>query len=153
MSKGISFFLGTITGVLLTLGFFAVKGIITNGGTSSIEITGKTTNLPDGVTMLDKPIPFSGSKNFKVLQVVMQNGALAHSEKIEYGSKIYTDPVVLIVTEKGNAFYDDQVVQCPKDGKAVQIGTYNYLSNLGRKTVPIIRFVKVQETIREGSLR
>lgn len=144
MSKGLTYFLGILTGVLLTLGFFAVKGLSSKGEADGGVQTEEKSKLPDGVTMQDEPVPFTEAKNFEVLQVVFEDAALAHSEKkMQYtGSIYYTDPVVLIVSDQKNTFYDDQVVKCPKDSKVMQVGRYNYQTQMGWKTVPIIRFVK-----------
>ena len=146
MSKGLSYFLGILTGVLLTLGFFAVRAYTEKQGGDGDVKTEKQAKLPDGVTMLDEPIPFTEAKNFEVLQVVFEDAALAQSEKrMQYtGSIYYTDPVVLIVADQKNTFYDDQIVKAPKDCKVMQMGTYNYQTQMGWKTVPIIRFVKAQ---------
>ena len=147
MSKGLSYFLGIVTGVLLTLGFFAVKAYTPKQGGENDAQTEKEAKLPDGVTMLDEPVPFNEAKNFQVLQVVFEDAALAQSEKkMQYtGTIYYTDPVVLIVADEKNTFYDDQIVKAPKDCKVIQVGTYNYKSQLGWKTVPIIRFAKATE--------
>ncbi len=146
MSKGLSFFLGILTGILLTFGLFAVRAyIVQQGGESVVEIE-KQAKLPEGVTMLDTPVPFTEAKNFEIMQVIFDDAALAQSEKkTQYtGSIYYSDPVVLIVTDQKNTFYDDQIVKCPKDSKVMQVGTYNYKTQMGWKTVPIIRFVKIQ---------
>ena len=144
MSKGLTYFLGILTGVLLTLGFFAIKSYSSKVGAGDGVETEEKAKLPDGVTMLDEPVPFNEAKNFQVLQVVFEDAALAQSEKkMQYsGSTYYTDPVVLIVADEKNTFYDDQIVKAPKDCKVVQVGTYNYKTQMGWKTVPIIRFVK-----------
>ena len=146
MSKGLSYFLGIVTGILLTLGFFAVKAYTQSRGENGPQ-TEEETKLPDGVTMLDEPVPFNEAKNFQVLQVVFEDAALAQSEKkMQYtGSIYYTDPVVLIVADEKNTFYDDQIVKAPKDCKVIQVGTYNYKTQMGWKTVPIIRFAKATE--------
>jgi hypothetical protein len=146
MSKGLSYFLGIVTGILLTLGFFAVKAY-TQSQCENGPQTEEETKLPDGVTMLDEPVPFNEAKNFQVLQVVFEDAALAQSEKkMQYtGSIYYTDPVVLIVADEKNTFYDDQIVKAPKDCKVIQVGTYNYKTQMGWKTVPIIRFAKATE--------
>lgn len=146
MSKGLSYFLGIVTGILLTFGFFAVRAYTAKQGGEGDTKNEKQAKLPDGVTMLDTPVPFTEAKNFKILQVVFEDAALAQSEKrMEYiGSIYYTDPVVLIVADQKNTFYDDQIVKCPKDSKVMQVGTYNYQTKMGWKTVPIIRFVKQQ---------
>ena len=106
MSKGLTYFLGILTGILLTLGFFAVKNATSKDGEAGAETTEKAAKLPDGVTMLNEPIPFTEAKNFEVLQVVFEDAALAQSEK----KMQYTDPVVLIVADQKNTFYDDQIV-------------------------------------------
>ena len=146
MSKGLTYFLGILTGVLLTLGFFAVRSYTSKDKTDGGVKAEESAKLPDGVTMLDEPVPFNEAKNFQVLQVVFEDAALAQSEKkMQYtGSIYYTDPVVLIVADQKNTFYDDQIVKCPKDSKVMQVGTYQYQTQMGWKTVPIVRFVKQQ---------
>ena len=96
--------------------------------------------------MLETPVPFTEAKNFEILQVVFDDAALAQSEqKHPYTSSVYySDPVVLLVSEQKNTFYDGKVIKAPKDAKVMQVGTYQYQSNLGWKTVPIVRFVKAQ---------
>ena len=93
---------------------------------------------------LDEPVPFTEAKKFKILQVVFDDAALAKSEKkLEFTNDfIYADPVVLIVADQANTFYDDQIVKAPNDCKVMQVGTYKYESGLGWRTVPVIRFVK-----------
>lgn len=144
MSKGLSYFLGIVSGILLTLGFFAVKAFTAKQDDENRTKTENQAKLPDGVTMLDAPIPFTEAKNFEVLQVVFEDAALAQSEKkMQYtGTIYYTDPVVLILADQKNTFYDDQIVKAPKDCKVMQVGTYRYQSSMGWKTVPIVRFVK-----------
>jgi hypothetical protein len=146
MSKGLTYFLGILTGVVLTIGFLAIRNATSKGGAEGTEKTEKQAKLPEGVTMLDEPIPFTEAKNFEVLQVVFEDAALAQSEKkMQYtGSIYYTDPVVLVVADQKNTFYDDQIVKCPKDAKVMQVGTYQYQTKMGWKTVPIVRFVKQQ---------
>lgn len=145
MSKGLSYFLGIVTGILLTLGFFAVKNYMAKQGSVEGATTEKQAKLPDGVTMFDETVPFTGANNFKVMQVLFENAALALSEENMGLSFVhYTDPVVLILSDQKNTFYDDQIVKAPKDCKVMQVGTYQYETQLGWKTVPIIRFVKEQ---------
>lgn len=144
MKKGLVFFLGVLTGILLTIGFLAVRNYSHNHKGSNGEVTEQQAKLPDGVTMLDNPVPFTEAKNFQVLQVVFNDAALAQSERrMEYsGSIYYTDPIVLIVADQENTFYDDQIVKAPKGSKVMQVGTYNYQTKMGWKTVPIVRFVE-----------
>ena len=96
-------------------------------------------------TYLDELISARGDGNIKVIKV-FADAALAQSEKkMQYtGSIYYTDPVVLIVADQKNTFYADQIVKCPKDSKVMQVGTYQYQTQMGWKTVPTIKFVKQQ---------
>lgn len=146
MSKGLIYFWGIITGILLTLCFFAVRAYTLKQGSEDGTATEKQAKLPDGVTILDEPVLFTEAKNFQILQVVFDDAALAQSEKkMQYtGTIYYTDPVVLIVADQKNSYYDDQIVKAPKDCKVMQVGTYKYQTQMGWKTVPIVRFVKAQ---------
>lgn len=141
MSKGLSFFLGILTGILLTIGFLAIMNSASKDGATGTE---KQDKLLEGVTMLEKPIPFNEANNFEIMQVIFEDAALAQSEKKmpHSGNIYYDDPVVLIVADQKNTFYDDLVVKCPKDSKVIQVGTYQYQTQIGLKTVPIVRFVK-----------
>lgn len=144
MSKGLSYILGILTGILLTLGAIAIIAHTRNNSGENGVSKEKKAKLPDGVTMLDEPIPFTEAKNFKILQVVFEDAALAQSEeRIGLSSHVYYgDPVVLIVTEQHNTFYDDQIIKTPKNGKVMQIGTYKYQTKMGWKTVPIIHITE-----------
>ena len=146
MGKGLTYFLGILTGILLTLGFFALKNSSPKQEGENSNKTEKQAELPDGVTMLDEPVPFTEAKNFQIMQVVFNDAALAQSEKkMQYtGTTYYTDPVVLIVADKENTFYDDQIIKAPRDSKEMQVGTYQYKTQMGWKTVPIIRILNNQ---------
>lgn len=141
MSKGLSYFLGILTGILLTIGFLAIKNATTKDGEAGTETTEKAPKLPEGVTMLDTPLPFTEARNFEIMQVIFNDAALAKSEDRRYGTNFYSDPIVLIVSDTENAFYDDQIVKAPKNSKVMQVGTYKYETKMGWKTVPIIRII------------
>lgn len=49
-------------------------------------------------------------------------------------------PIVFLVADGDEQFYDDQVVTVPNGKSAKQIGTYSYESKGGERTVPIIKF-------------
>lgn len=69
MSKGLSYFLGILTGILLTLGFLAVRNHTAQQGGENGATAEQQAKLPDGVTMLEEPVPFTEARNFEVLQV------------------------------------------------------------------------------------
>ena len=136
--------IGILIGIFLTLGYQAMMDEPSEGGAAGKETAEKTERLPDGITLLDEPVPFTEAKNFKIRQVVFEDAALAQSKKkMQYtGSNYFTDPIVLIITDQKNTFYDDQIVKCPKDSKVMQVATYQYQTQMGWKTVPVVRFVK-----------
>lgn len=144
MSKGLSFALGVLTGIILTIGALFVIYYTANPNGGKGETTQEKAKLPDGVTMLDEPVPFTDATSFEVLQVVFEDAALARSGKYTYGSMYYSDPIVLILSDQKNSFYDDQIVKTSKDCRVMRVGTYNYQTKMGWKTVPIISFVKAQ---------
>ena len=131
----------------MTLGFVVLAAYLSEQGGEAGTAAEKQAKLPDGVTMLDEPVPFNEARNFEILQVVSEDAALAQSEKkMRYntGTSYYSAPVVLIISDQKNTFYDNQVVKAPKDCKVMQVGTYNYRSQMGWKTVPVIRFIIAQ---------
>lgn len=139
MSKGLIYFLGILTGIILSIGFLGIQ----KGESADTKGTEQQAKLPEGVTMLEEPVPFTEAKSFEIMQVVFEDAALASSEsRMPYtGSICYSDPIVLIVADQKNTFYDKQIVKCPKDCKVMQVGTYQYQTKMSWKTVPIIRFV------------
>lgn len=132
MSKALSFFLGIITGVLLTLVtlFIIGKAIGAGQGTSD-----------DGITMFEQPGDIIPAKKFEVMQVV-PNGALAHSEETRHGYSSFTGPIVLFLSNGENTYYDDEVITVPKGKVVRQVGSYQYETRMGYKTVPIVQVIE-----------
>ena len=96
------------------------------------------TNESD-ITIAEQQTVFTTATKFEVFQV-LGDGALANCEKKGYSTSLFTGPVVYIVTDGQNLFYDDQVIEVPKGKKAMQIGTFRYETKLGEKVVPVIKF-------------
>ena len=111
------------------------------GRTSSNPLAGA--DLPDSFSLLENPIPYQGAKKFKILQVIAKDGALAQSEDTRYRSiEAYGDPVVLLISDQPNVYYDDLVISVGVRQKTVQLGTYRYETRMGiSKTVPIVMIV------------
>lgn len=67
--------------------------------------------------------------------------ALAHCEEQGYTPiDVFGDPVVYILANEQEQFYDRQIVEVPKGKSVVQIGTFRYESKSGERTVPVIQF-------------
>lgn len=126
MKKGLIFFLGMVTGCLLTFGGLFVV--------ASVQNSSEETN----VTYAVQPTVFTDASKFEVFQV-LGDGALAKCENREYGVSTYTGPIVYLVSDGQTQYYDDQVISVPKGKNAMQIGTYRYQSQMGVRTVPVIK--------------
>lgn len=117
-----SFFLGILTGAILT---FAVLFVI--------ALVNRNSEAADLIQYLEQPVSYENKSvtSFKVFQV-LGNAALANEiSNKEY--KWYHGNTVMIL---GENFYSDQVVTI-KNPK--RVGTYSYTNNGGMPmTVPVI---------------
>lgn len=117
-----SFFLGVVTGIVLTFAVLFVIALVNrnSGGTDSIQY-------------LEQPVSYEdkAETSFKVFQV-LGNAALANEiSNKEY--KWYHGNTVMIL---GENYYSDQVVTI-KNPK--RVGTYSYTNNGGMPmTVPVL---------------
>lgn len=130
MKNFLIFILGVIVGGLLTLG-----GLYELSDTQAQP----EEESNSGITLAEQQTEFELADRFEVVQVI-DGGALANSEKKEYGISYFSGPLVYILADGQNLFYDDQVVEVPAGKKAMQIGVYRYMSNLGEKVVPVLEF-------------
>ena len=119
-----SFFLGVLTGIVLT---FAVLFVI--------ALVNRNSVANDPIQYLEQPVSYENKAktSFKVFQV-LGNAALATEESDRIGGDVmYLGNTVMIL---GENFYSDQVVTI-KNPK--RVGTYSYTNNGGMPmTVPVI---------------
>ena len=119
-----SFFLGVVTGIVLT---FAVLFVI--------ALVNRNSVATDPIQYLEQPVSYEdkAKTSFKVFQV-LGNAALATEESDRIGGDVmYLGNTVMIL---GDKFYSDQVVNI-KNPK--RVGTYSYTNNGGMPmTVPVI---------------
>ena len=119
-----SFFLGLLTGIVLT---FAVLFVI--------ALVNRNSVATDPIQYLEQPVSYEdkAKTSFKVFQV-LGNAALATEESDRIGGDVmYLGNTVMIL---GENFYSDQVVTI-KNPK--RVGTYSYTNNGGMPmTVPVI---------------
>ena len=118
-----SFFLGILTGAILT---FAVLFVI--------ALVNRNSEAADLIQYLEQPVSYENKSvtSFKVFQV-LGNAALANEiSNKEY--KWYHGNTVMIL---GENFYSDQVVTIKNPQR---VGTYSYTNNGGMPmTVPVIK--------------
>lgn len=100
-------------------------------------------DLPDSFSLIDNPVEYQGARKFKVLQVIAKDGALVQSEDTKYRTmEMYGDPIVLLISDRPNMYYDDLVITVGVRQKTMQLGTYRYETRMGiSKTVPIVMIV------------
>lgn len=99
-------------------------------------------NGVEGLTVFEQPADVIPSYSFEVFQVVQNGNALARmGERKSYGTGYtYYGMVVLLLADENTHYYDDQIVNVPKGKCAMQIGTYQYETKDGYKTVPVVGF-------------
>lgn len=119
-----SFFVGVVTGIVLTFVGLFVIGLINQNSADN-----------DPVQYLEQPVSYENKKetSFKVLQV-LGNAALATEASDKIGSDVmYFGNTVLVL---GEDFYNDQIVTIKSPQR---VGTYSYTTNRGMPmTVPVI---------------
>ena len=119
MKKFLIFIIGVIVGVVLTILF-------------SLLLSGSNDDNP---IWFEEPGETINEQCFKVFQVLEDNAALVHS----CNSSVV---VYLLVNNEGKYYYDEEVVNVPRNKIARQIGIYKYpTNNLKVKTVPIVQIL------------
>ena len=118
-----SFFLGVLTGIVLTFVGLFVIGLV------SLKSENGT------IQYLENPVSYENKKetSFKVFQV-LENKALANEVSSKVGSTVlYLGNTVLLL---GDNYYNDQVVNVKNPQR---VGTFKYITNKKEiMTVPII---------------
>ncbi len=130
MKKGLVFFLGMITGCVLTI--------------AALVYVAKVYNVDDnpGLELFEQPAGTIESYSFRIVQVLPNGNALAFSESELFKDVAHTGPVVLLLSDESSHYYDDQIVRVPKGKRAFQMGVYQYETNEGmHKTVPVVRIM------------
>lgn len=119
-----SFFLGVVTGIVLTFVGLFVIGLVNQNSSDN-----------DPIQYLEQPVSYENKSetSFKVFQV-LGNAALATEASDKIGKDVmYLGNTVLIL---GENFYSDQIITIKNPQR---VGTYNYTTNSGMpKTVPVI---------------
>lgn len=117
-----SFFLGVVTGIVLTFAGLFVIGYVNQ-------------NKYDPIQYLEQPVSYENKTetSFQVFQV-LSNAALAReASDVIGGDVMYLGNIVVIL---GENFYNDQVVTIDNPQR---LGSYSYTTNAGRPmTVPVV---------------
>ena len=133
MSKGVAYFLGILTGIVLTIG-------------ASIIIAKSQGEDPssNGISMFEKRGQAMTEGSFKIFQTLDDKHALASGvSNEEYGW--YMGISVMIIGNENDHFYDDQIIKKTSGKKFYQVGTYKYQTKSEDfKTVPIVALLNIK---------
>ena len=133
MSKGVAYFLGILTGIVLTIG-------------ASIIIAKSQGEDPssNGISMFEKRGQAMTEGSFKIFQTLDDKHALASGvSNEEYGW--YMGITVMIIGNENDHFYDDQIIKKTSGKKFYQVGTYTYQTKSEDfKTVPIVALLNIK---------
>ena len=133
MSKGVAYFLGILTGIVLTIG-------------ASIIIAKSQGEDPssNGISMFEKRGQAMTEGSFKIFQTLDDKHALARGiSNEEYGW--YRGIIVMIIGNENDHFYDDLIIKKTSGKKFYQVGTYKYQTKSEDfKTVPIVALLNIK---------
>ena len=133
MSKGVAYFLGILTGIVLTI-------------RASIIIAKSQGEDPssNGISMFEKRGQAMTEGSFKIFQTLDDKHALASGvSNEEYGW--YMGITVMIIGNENDHFYDDQIIKKTSGKKFYQVGTYKYQTKSEDfKTVPIVALLNIK---------
>lgn len=118
MKKWLFYGGGVLTGIVLTLLFYAFASYRSKNQT----------------TWFENPGDVIENNKFRVFQVIEKNAALVED--------IYPGTIYLLINKEDKFYYDDEIIDVP-DGRVVrQVGIYKYETKTELvKTVPIIRIM------------
>ena len=92
-----------------------------------------------GLTLFEQTADVIPSDSFEVMQVINGGNALAKAgEELYGGGYSYYGMVVLFLADENAHYYDDQIISIPSSKCVKQIGTYQYETKVGYKTVPAV---------------
>lgn len=97
-----------------------------------------------GVTVFEEPGEVIEGDAFEVFQVLPSGDALAwgqekfSTDRNGKNNYISNHVVVLLPSNEGKMYYDDQLIIIPEGKCAKQIGVYKYTNRAGESTVPIV---------------
>ncbi|WP_288816741.1 hypothetical protein [uncultured Alistipes sp.] len=143
-----------------------VTGIVLSILISFLCITNKENPIEEepGITMFDEPGDSIDANLFKVFQVINSKIALAFcvnelltpnvpdknlqsllnmlSQNLQNVQAVSQGTVVLLINDEGKLYYDDEIIKVPQGQQAKQMGIYQYSTESGYKTVPIVKIMK-----------
>ncbi len=118
-----------IFGMVTMFVIVVILGIAVNSSSNS--------GVP-GLTIFEKEGTCISAKQLHIFQTLAPDLALADAKSIPNSIYDPNEILVLLVGDENSNFYDDLKIGIPKGKCTRQIGTYQYESKMGLKTVPAV---------------
>ena len=118
-----------ISGMITMFIIMVIFGIAVNSSNNS--------GVP-GLTLFEEEGKCIGAKQLHTFQTLAPDLALTHAKSIPNSIYDPNEILVLLVGDENSNFYDDLKIGIPKGKCVKQIGTYQYESKMGLKTVPAV---------------
>lgn len=127
MKKGVAYFLGILTGIVLTI---VVSLFLANRGGNV------------GVTYYDEPGDALSFRSVTAFQALSKGYALVR----ETGHTNFDDQIYLLQLKEDRSLYDGETVKAPTGTVFRVVGVYSYETNGGMgRTVPVITIMDRKE--------
>lgn len=101
-------------------------------GIAFIFIIGVLANNNGGLVLFENEGKCFHTNKLEVFQAMRPGEALARIGKFP------NDTIVLLLDENEKSYYDGEIISIPKNKCPKQIGTFQYETKLGMKTVPAV---------------
>lgn len=118
-----------IFGMVTMLVIVVILGIAVNSSSNS--------GVP-GLTIFEKEGTCISAKQLHIFQTLAPDLALADAKSIPNSIYDPNEILVLLVGDENSNFYDDLKISISKGKCTRQIGTYQYETKMGVKTVPAV---------------
>lgn len=123
------FFIGGFLAGAIFMAFLFANTLSNDDSEHNFDLNSE---LP-GAVWFESPSEKVNIKSFKVFQVLRKDMAL-----VEENNKSLNNITYLLTNDDNKYYYDDEIINIPKNQIVRQIGIFQYESRLGQKTVPII---------------
>lgn len=123
------FFGGFITGVIVTILALFLLYVSSQSETENLN---PEESIP-GLLMFPEKGECITEEDLEIFQTIRPNMALA-----QFG-EFPDETLVLLVNYNGKSYYDDEIIEVPREKCARQLGTYQYQTKMEfQKTVPVV---------------
>lgn len=127
MKNFLIFVAGFVVGIISLLLFAAI-------------LSSDSLDIP-GLTLFEQPAESLSTRNFEIFQSIDKGAALAREINPSKGW-LDTGLLVLLISDDGVYYYDEQIIDVPEGKCMRQVGVYTYTTKSeDRKTIPAVKIM------------